>query len=255
MTNSNDFVDIILPNYNKELYLKEAVDSVINQSFENWKLYIIDDCSTDKSIEVLKSYRENKKIIVLKLAKNQGPSFCRNLGLRISNSNFISFLDSDDYWEKDKLKDQIKFMKDKNLSFTYTDYIPFIQSEKTKKFIKKTSIQNSLNFNQFVLNSSINTTTMIISRSILKNLKFKKIEKLEDYLFKCQILKQNIIAYKFNSSSAFYRILKKSRSSQRFNNILYLWKINQKYNNFSIFRNLFSIFMISVNSIKKYGFK
>ena len=71
-------------------------------------------------------------------------------------------------------------MKDKNLSFTYTDYIPFIQSEKTKKFIKKTSIQNSLNFNQFVLNSSINTTTMIISRSILKNLKFKKIEKLED---------------------------------------------------------------------------
>lgn len=255
MTNSNDFVDIILPNYNKELYLKEAVDSVINQSFENWKLYIIDDCSTDKSIEVLKSYRENKKIIVLKLAKNQGPSFCRNLGLRISNSNFISFLDSDDYWEKDKLKDQIKFMKDKNLSFTYTDYIPFIQSEKTKKFIKKTSIQNSLNFNQFVLNSSINTTTMIISRSILKNLKFKKIEKLEDYLFKCQILKQNIIAYKFNSSSAFYRILKKSRSSQRFNNILYLWKINQKYNNFNILRNLFSIFMISFNSIRKYGFK
>lgn len=255
MTNSNDFVDIILPNYNKELYLKEAVDSVINQSFENWKLYIIDDCSTDKSIEVLKSYRENKKIIVLKLAKNQGPSFCRNLGLRISNSNFISFLDSDDYWEKDKLKDQIKFMKDKNLSFTYTDYIPFIQSEKTKKFIKKTSIQNSLNFNQFVLNSSINTTTMIISRSILKNLKFKKIEKLEDYLFKCQILKQNIIAYKFNSSSAFYRILKKSRSSQRFNNILYLWKINQKYNNFSFIKNLFSIFMISLNSIKKYGLK
>lgn len=255
MTNSNDFVDIILPNYNKELYLKEAVDSVINQSFENWKLYIIDDCSTDKSIEVLKSYMENKKIIVLKLAKNQGPSFCRNLGLRISNSNFISFLDSDDYWEKDKLKDQIKFMKDKNLSFTYTDYIPFIQSEKTKKFIKKTSIQNSLNFNQFVLNSSINTTTMIISRSILKNLKFKKIEKLEDYLFKCQILKQNIIAYKFNSSSAFYRILKKSRSSQRFNNILYLWKINQKYNNFSFIKNLFSIFMISLNSIKKYGLK
>ena len=96
---------------------------------------------------------------------------------------------------------------------------------------------------------------MIISRSILKNLKFKKIEKLEDYLFKCEILKQNITAYKYNKASSFYRILDESRSSQKLKNILYLWKINQKYNNFNILRNLFSIFMISFNSIRKYGFK
>ena len=68
-------------------------------------------------------------------------------------------------------------------------------------------------------------------------------------------LKQNKIAYKFNSPSAFYRILDKSRSSQRLHNVLYLWKINQKYNNFKLLRNLFSIFMISINSLIKYGFK
>ena len=96
---------------------------------------------------------------------------------------------------------------------------------------------------------------MIISRSIVKNLKFKKVKKLEDYLFKCQILRRNVVAYKFNKASAFYRILKESRSSQRFQNILYLWKINQKYNKFNLLRNLFSIFMISFNSLKKYGFK
>ena len=122
-------------------------------------------------------------------------------------------------------------------------------------FLDKTNIRNSFNLNQFTLNSSINTTTMIISRSIIKNLKFKNIKKLEDYLFKCQILKTNITAHKFNRPSAFYRILNESRSSQRFQNILYLWKINQKYNKFNLLRNLFSIFMISVNSLRKYGFK
>ena len=146
-------------------------------------------------------------------------------------------------------------MKTNNLSFTYTDYIPFIQNENSKKFLDKTNIRNSFNLDQFTLNSSINTTTMIISRSIIKNLKFKKIKKLEDYLFKCQILRTNITAYKLNKPSAFYRILNKSRSSQRFQNILYLWKINQKYNKFNLLRNLFSIFMISVNSLRKYGFK
>ena len=106
MNNKSYSIDIILPNFNKSEYLKETIESVLNQTFQNWKLYIIDDCSTDKSFEVLNYYKQNEKINILKLKKNKGPSFCRNLGIRISNSNFISFIDSDDYWDKNKLKDQ-----------------------------------------------------------------------------------------------------------------------------------------------------
>ena len=255
MKNKSGFVDIILPNYNKGQYLNEAIESVINQSFKNWKLYIIDDCSTDNSNEVFNNYKKIEKIKFIKLKKNKGPSFCRNLGIRISGSEYISFLDSDDYWKLNKLKDQIDFMKKNNLSFTFTDFIPFIQNKNRKNFLKNTNLKNSFNLGEFCLNSSINTTTMIISRSILKNLKFKKIEKLEDYLFKCELLKQHVVAHKFSQSSSFYRILEKSRSSQRLKNIFYLWKINKKYNKFSVLRNLFSIFMISLNSLKKYGFK
>ena len=251
----NNFVDIIMPNFNKADYLEEALNSVKNQTFKDWKLYIIDDCSNDKSNEILKKYEKDDKIKIIKLKKNKGPSFCRNLGIRLSNHNYISFLDSDDYWEKNKLIEQVSFMEKNNMSFTYTDYIPFFQKKKNIRFLKRTNLKDSFNFSQFTTNSSINTTTMIISRSIVKNLKFKKVKKLEDYLFKCQILRRNVVAYKFNKASAFYRILKESRSSQRFQNILYLWKINQKYNKFNLLRNLFSIFMISFNSLKKYGFK
>ena len=164
-------------------------------------------------------------------------------------------MDSDDYWTKDKLQEQISFMEKNNFKFTYTDYIPFFEKNGKKKFINKTTLKSLLTFEDFILNTSINTTTMIISRTILKHLKFKKLKKLEDYLFKCEILKQNIVAHKLNKSLAFYRILNKSRSSHKFKNIFYLWRINKKYNQLNTLKNLKSIIMISINSLKKYGFK
>ena len=96
---------------------------------------------------------------------------------------------------------------------------------------------------------------MIIERSILKYHRFKKIKILEDYLFKCEILRENNIAVKFDESLAYYRILKKSRSSQRLQNIFWLWYINKNFNNLNFIQNVISIFFISINSIRKYGIK
>ena len=255
MIKNNYFVDIIMPNFNKSDYLDVGINSILNQTFKNWRLYILDDCSKDNSLNVLKKFKKFKKIKIIKLRKNKGPGFCRNYGLKISKSKYISFMDSDDYWKTDKLEKQINFMKINNLDFTYTDYIPFIQKKNKKKFLNKTNLKKTFNFNEFTKNSSINTTTMIITRSSIKGLKFKKISKLEDYLFKCELLKRGTQAYKFNASSAYYRILSNSRSSQKLQNIFYLWKINKSYNKFNFLENMLSIFMISLNSIKKYGFK
>ena len=96
---------------------------------------------------------------------------------------------------------------------------------------------------------------MIINREIVGAHRFRKIKLMEDYLFKCQLMKRNNIAKKLNENLAYYRILDKSRSSQRLKNIFCLWYINKKYNKFGFFRNLISIISISINSIKKYGFK
>ena len=96
---------------------------------------------------------------------------------------------------------------------------------------------------------------MIIRRSILGTTRFQKIKLMEDYLFKCKLLKKNNIAKKLNDDLAFYRILNESRSSQRLKNIFWLWKINKNYNKLSFFTNLISIIYITINSIKKYGLK
>ena len=251
----NPFVDIVMPNYNKGKFIEEAINSVISQTYKNWKLYIIDDHSSDNSIEIIKKFSNLKNVNVIKLKKNKGPSFCRNYAMRISKSKCISFIDSDDGWEQDKLEKQISFMEKNDLAFTYTDYTSFYESQGKRDMQKKTNLKESFDFKAFVKNSSINTTTMIIKRSILKNHKFKKIKLCEDYLFKCELLKNGNIASKLNENLAFYRILNKSRSSQRIQNVYWIWYINKNYNKFNFIQNMISIICITINSIKKYGIK
>lgn len=248
------FIDIIMPNYNKAEFISEAVDSVVKQSYKNWYLYIMDGGSTDLSLQKLSKFSKIKNIRIISFKRNKGPGFSRNYGMRISNSKYISFLDSDDGWSSDKLEKQLNFMRKNQYNFTYTDYTPFFQNKGKKIFKQKTNLQSKLNFNEFIKNTSINTSTMIIERSIVKTHKFKKV-KLEDYLFKCDILKNNIIAQKYNESLAFYRILKVSRSSQKIKNVSSVWQINKKYNKLNFIQNLISVFSIAINSIKKYGIK
>ena len=248
-------VDVILPNYNKAEFLEEAINSVITQTYKNWHLYIIDDNSSDNSEKIIDKFSNLKNVTIIKLQKNKGPSFCRNYAMRISKSKYISFIDSDDSWLSDKLEKQINFMKKHNLNFTYTDYTPFFENFGKKKIKKRPFLKDHFNYRTFIRNSSINTTTMIIARSILGSYRFRKIKLLEDYLFKCKLLKGNNIAKKLDENLAFYRISNKSRSSQRLKNVYWLWHINRNYNKLNFIDNIISIFFISINSIKKYGIK
>ena len=247
-------VDIILPNYNKEMYLDETINSIINQTYEDWRLLIIDDCSSDGSKKIIEKYTSNKKFKIIYLKKNMGAAFSRNLGLRLSSSDYIAFIDSDDKWTNNKLKDQIDFMQKNNLLFTYTDYTPFYTKNNKTIFKKKIDCPNSFNFDQFINNSSIGTSTMILSRDIIGVLKFPKVI-LEDYPFKCKLLRKNKIANKFNQNMTFYRITEGSQAGNKLSNIYWVWHSNKKFNNLNFFKNLRSLISISINSIKKYGFK
>ena len=253
-TSSNEtLVDIILPNYNKSKFIEDAINSVISQTYKNWHLYIIDDSSTDNSHEVINKFSNLKNVTVVKLNKNMGPAFCRNYGMRMSKSKYIAFIDSDDGWTKNKLEKQINFMEKNNFNFTYTDHTLFFDVNGQKKFEKKTNLRDCYDYSSFTKNSQINTTTMIITRSILGNHKFKKIKMHEDYLFKCELLKNNNMAYKLNDITAFYRILDRSRSRKRLQSIYWLWYVNKNFNKLKFIRNIISIFFITINSIRKYG--
>lgn len=255
MSNVNKTVDVIIPNFNKGNFISEAIDSVINQTYKNWKLYIIDDNSTDNSKKILQRYKK-KKINIFYLNENKGPAFCRNYALKKSKSNFVAFLDSDDYWFKNKLELQLKFMIKNDYPFTFSDYTPVFQNKNSVKKLIPTKIENKFTFKKFIKNSSINTSTMILKRKNIKNIKFKNLDLMEDYIFKCELMKKTKIPFiKFPKSTAIYRIIHKSRSSEKIKNIYNLWLINKNYNKLNFIENLISLIFISFNSFKKYGFK
>ena len=247
-------VDIILPTYNSEKYIEETINSVISQSFKNWKLIIIDDGSKDSTPLIIKEYLNDKRITLKILKKNKGASFCRNLALRYSKSDYVAFIDSDDIWEIHKLSKQINFMEKNSYYFTYTNYTPF-KSLSEKSNFEEIIPPKITSFKIFVRSTSISTSTMIIKRNLIKYEKFTNTKICEDYFFKCQILKKANFAYLLEENLTKYRIRKKSLQSNKMRNIYWIWRINKNHNKFNFLQNLFSISCISINSIKKYGFK
>ena len=120
--NQDDLVSIIMPSYNTADFISETIDSVLNQTYKNWELIIVDDCSTDNTDEVIEKYLSDQRIRYLKNGKNSGAAISRNYALREAKGKWIAFLDSDDLWVPEKLEYQINFMKYNDYHFSYTNY-------------------------------------------------------------------------------------------------------------------------------------
>lgn len=117
----NELVSIIMPSYNTARYISDSIKSIQAQTYLNWELIIVDDCSTDESVSIIESF-EDDRIRLLHNEKNSGAAISRNFALREARGKWIAFLDSDDVWVPDKLDKQIAFMVDNNYAFTFTDY-------------------------------------------------------------------------------------------------------------------------------------
>ena len=249
MLKNKNYIDIILPNFNSSKFLNQTLKSILEQTYRNWRLVIIDDCSDLKTINILKKYIKDKRIKIFWLKKNKGAGFCRNYAIKKTKSPYIAFIDSDDIWKKNKLKNQINFMTKNNYSFTYTYYETF--GERKKIIIPPLKF----NFLSFIHNTSIATSTMMIKRSEIKNIKFTNTKICEDYFFKCKLLKKVNYAFCLNKFLTKYRIRKDSLQSNVIRNFFWIWKINKDYNKLNLLENFFSLLHISINSIKKYNGK
>lgn len=108
----NDLVSIITPAYNSSEYIREAIESVIAQTYKNWEMIIVDDASQDNTYEILNNYaNKDKRIKPIFLEKNCGAAYARNRAIECAQGRYIAFLDSDDLWKKEKLEKQLIFMK------------------------------------------------------------------------------------------------------------------------------------------------
>ena len=118
-----ELVSIVVPVYNAEKFLKDTIQTVLEQTYPNWELLLVDDCSNDNSVDIIKEYvKDDKRIRLLKNEKNSGAALTRNHGIKEAKGTYLCFLDADDLWEKEKLEKQLKFMKGNDCAFSFTDY-------------------------------------------------------------------------------------------------------------------------------------
>ena len=119
----DELVSIIMPSYNTANYIAASIQSVLDQTYQNWELILVDDCSTDNTDAVVAPFLSDTRIRYLKNEQNSGAAISRNRALREARGRWIAFLDSDDLWEPQKLEKQLAFMREHDYHFSYTNYV------------------------------------------------------------------------------------------------------------------------------------
>ena len=246
-----DLVSVIIPYYKKRNFVKETIVSVISQSYDFLEILIIYDDTNLNDFEFLKeiSKLDNRiKIINNKERLGAGPS--RNKGIEQSKGKYIAFIDADDVWAPDKLKDQISFMKKNGHQISHTSY--FIVNEK-KKIIGQRKARDLISINEVLKSCDIGLSTVIIEKEVIKktNTKFPKLATKEDFVFWLILMKKNYKFYAYDNNLTNWTDSKNSLSSSIIQKLLDGFKVYNYYMNFNTIKSLYYLFCLSLNYLKK----
>ncbi|APY11008.1 glycosyl transferase [Seonamhaeicola sp. S2-3] len=232
-------VSIITPTYNSESFIKQTITSILNQTYTNWELILVDDASTDKTVEIINQFlKTNPQISLLQNSKNRGAAISRNKGIEAAKGDFIAFLDADDLWKPDKLKKQIKFMQDNEADVCFSSYTLIneagVSLNKTVKALPK------LTYNKFLKCNYIGNLTGIYNAKKLGKIYAPNLLKRQDWLMWLKAVKQsNKPALGIKEPLAIYRVRKNSMSSNKLNLVKYNYLVYRKGLGFSVVKSVY----------------
>ncbi|WP_066890575.1 glycosyltransferase family 2 protein [Clostridium nigeriense] len=236
----SDLVSIITPTYNCGKFIEETIKSVIDQSYDNWEMIIVDDCSTDNTKEVVEKYINNdKRIKYYLLEENSGAAVTRTKAMELASGNYIAFLDSDDLWMRDKLKNQLDFMKNNNYAFSCTAYEQIDEVGNPLNKVIKTKLKTD--YNGILLSCPVGNSTVMYDVDKLGKFVVPNIRKRNDDALWLQILKKEKYIYGMPDILMKYRIRSNSISSNKIELVKYHWKLYREIENLSIIRSAFHI--------------
>lgn len=211
-TNLQPLVSVIMPAYNSSDTIKESVNSIINQTYRNLELIIIDDYSDDETYDILENDFNDERIVIRRLTQNSGAGIARNEGINIAKGRFIAFCDSDDRWLPEKLTKQISFMTKNDLPLTYSSY--FICDAAGEKTHKVQAIPE-LNYATMLKNNYIGCLTVIYDIEKLGRCFFPEYRKRQDWALWLKLLKIVPLAKGVSEPLALYRRSNNSLSSNK----------------------------------------
>jgi len=233
-------VSIITPTYNCGKFIGQTIESVLNQSYQNWEMIIVDDCSTDNTKEIVEKYvKQDKRIKYYVLEVNSGAAVARTKAMQLASGEYIAFLDSDDLWMPDKLEKQILFMKVNDFNFTCTAYEQIDEEGNPLNKIIKT--KSKTDYNGILLSCPVGNSTVMYNAEKLGKFVVPNIRKRNDDALWLQILKKEKYIYGMSDVLMKYRVRTNSISSNKVELVRYHWKLYREIEHLSILRSLFHI--------------
>ena len=187
-------VSIITPVYNAEKFIRETIESVQNQTYTNWEMLLINDCSTDSSAEIIKEKAaEDSRIKYIELDKNSGAAITRNTGISKAQGRYIAFLDSDDIWKSDKLDKQLALIREKDIGFCFTSYRYVMQDGVPTNKVARAP--EKIDYNGLLKNTIIGCSTVLIDREVMGDFRMTNVRRGQDTATWLQLLKRTEYAY------------------------------------------------------------
>lgn len=243
-------VSIITPCYNAADYIGDAIESVLSQTYQDWEMIIVDDCSSDNSAAIIQNYaRKDPRITYLKTESPSGsPAKPRNIAIERAKGRFIAFLDSDDVWMPTKLESQIAVLEDNQVAVVFSNYEKINEGgERRQRFVIACK---EVGYNKLLKGNVIaNSTGMYDSKKVGKV--YSSYVHHEDYVLWLSILKQGYVARNTNQIHALYRLRTGSVSANKFKVLGWQWRIYREIEQLSVLKTMYCFAHYVVQAIIK----
>ena len=244
----NSLVSVVMPVYNCEKYIGQAIDSVLRQCVE-WELIIVNDCSTDKTNQVIQNYLTDQRIVYIENTENIGVAASRNKGVAVAQGKYIAFLDADDYWTDDKLLVQLELMEHKRavLSSTARELMRE-DGEFTGKILP---IKEEISYKQLLKGNCLNTSGVMIRADVAREFPMTQDHLHEDYITWLLVLKKYGIAYGINEPMLKYRLMMGTKSGNKIKSAKMTYGVYRAIG-LNVFQSVYYFIQYAINGVMKY---
>ena len=219
-------VSVVTPTWNSEKYIRETIRSVQEQTFQNWEMVIVDDCSTDHTVKIVEEIAaQDSRIRILRQEVNQGAGAARTRSMQNATGRYIAYLDADDIWKPDKLEKQVAFMKEKDCGFSCTSYE--VINDQGMPLNKYVHMLPKVDYVGFLTNNLLQTVGIMVDTQKVdkKHLVMPDMRRRQDAATWLQILKAGHVCYGMEEILAEYRRAENSLSSNKLKAVKGVWSL------------------------------
>lgn len=246
-------VSIIVPVYNVKNFIVETIECVLAQTYAAWELLLVEDCSSDGTLELVTHYMEecgDARIRLIRQPSNMGAARARNRGLKEARGRYLAYLDSDDLWMPEKLERELDFMKEKDAAFVFTGYE--FADGKGRGTGKVVHVPETLNYRQALSNTTIFTTTVMFDTAkISKKELDMPVMKSEDTALWFRVLRSGYTAYGLDENLVRYRRTGESLSANKLEALRRIWNLYRKAEGLNLACSAYHFCFWAVRAVKR----